>query len=324
VSKRKSIPYMPMYWEDLLSSGTWIRMGAASKGIYMELMAVSWCAEWLPVDLEELRRTAKADKDEWRDFVKFVDDVFPIVGDRRANPRQETEREKAFAHYNARRENGALGGRPKKPRGLENGEEEKPRQNLEVSENADFENLEETKRLQKQGETITETKPHNTEPRTHNLEQKDKSPDGGRDPNGPPISFSDFKDFLEAFALAYPGNQYSRGGKQIGRAIPEKVQAKLKKLWKVDGRLIVDQAVAYGKMLDWKKSSGQFCPSPRNIQTWVNQDNWKDDYTLPEEELNQVRNSGENSGVDIEGVHWVWGEDGRGEPIKVRREQVAA
>lgn len=85
-------PWMPFYVKDwLVSTRT---LSFEQRGVYVELLALSWENVKIPEDIEACRKTAQCDKPTWRRVWPALEHYWPIVDGERRNPRLESERSK--------------------------------------------------------------------------------------------------------------------------------------------------------------------------------------------------------------------------------------
>jgi uncharacterized protein YdaU (DUF1376 family) len=259
-------------------------MSSAAKGIYIELLCVSWMAGKLPVNPEQLKRLAKAEKSEWADFEPFLDEVLPVCDGVRQNVRLEKERAKTQSYFERQQSNGSKGGRPKQ--NSQDNQEENPRVNP-------WDNPEETHGL---SHGFTQTKPTGKpkqNPRdiprvnpeethvlthgetiviTHNSELITQNSIPPKSPEGEATEFSTFSEFFSVFKLKYPNRKGSPNW-------PE-AEKKLAPLWKLHAVAILAGVDGYRGMLERTgKVGSEFV---KMASTWVNQKGWLDDYSEPE------------------------------------------
>lgn len=269
------LKFMPFNTRDWLSSPTVLAMRPAARGIYIHLLAIQWDTGSLPIDVRELRQMAGADRKEWALFETHLEKVLPQCGDTRMNQKLNDERTKAHALYEAKCEqnrlNGQNGGRPP---GSKKSGKNKPSglpDGIQVgTESKPSGNPEETLINNKQVLQVIHKEA------------------------GASISFDDF---ILKLADVYPENR--------GRKIPQATQVKLKTILTKDSPdEIIHGAEQYAAHRAWLRAAGKFCPSVKNIQTWVNQMCWKDEY-----EIGQIKSAAPGraavprQGVDFEIHH---------------------
>src|SRR6266496_1851398 len=110
-----TMPWMPMYWGDLLSSTSHLTMN--EMGAYVRLMGHYWCLKGLPVSedtaqvLERCNSIAGAKTDDDRAAVAFVlPEFFEKTGDSYRHRRLEREMIEAEERHSASIKAGRLGG----------------------------------------------------------------------------------------------------------------------------------------------------------------------------------------------------------------------
>lgn len=101
-------PYMKLYGRDYLASTR--HLTCAARGVYVDLLILSWFDDGVPGDPEVLRRMVGADTKEWRTTWPQLEAKWPVGDDgRRRNPREETERAKAIELASKRSASGKAG-----------------------------------------------------------------------------------------------------------------------------------------------------------------------------------------------------------------------
>ena len=270
--KENRLKFMPFNTRDWLSSPTVLAMRPAARGIYIQLLAIQWDTGSLPADVQSLRQMAGAERKEWTLFETHLEKVFPRHGELRMNEKLHDERVKAFALYEATCERNRVNGEKSNGRPpAKTPQKSKPKNNpvgIEVG---------------------TESEPtHNPSLTLINnkqvlqvIQEKAKA-------------LISFDEFILKLASVYPENR--------GRKIPQASQVKLKAIWeKETPESIISGAEQYSAHRDWLRASKAFVPQVKNIQTWINQQCWKDECEIGE--IKAAAATSARIGVDYEIHH---------------------
>ena len=120
-SKSIKAPAFQFYAKEFLSSSRVMAMTMTERGVYITLLSVQWMDGTIPADMKALANLLKGVSAQQlaRMWPANLAGAFVKRGDRLVNQRLEEERKKQADRRAQARENGNLGGRPKKGLGLQ-------------------------------------------------------------------------------------------------------------------------------------------------------------------------------------------------------------
>lgn len=99
--RRAKDPAFQVYPSDALSDVGYLGLSAAGRGVFWDLLLLSWLNDGLPDDARALHVLCRCSAEEWSEVAEGVLELFPVAADgKRRNARQERERE-ARAAYRA-------------------------------------------------------------------------------------------------------------------------------------------------------------------------------------------------------------------------------
>ena len=111
------LPYFKFYPDDWLSDRKVRRLSPEARCLYWDFLSLAWNEGGIPADMDELAEEAAVRGFTRRKFDRAWEEIerFWVHGKdgELVNPRQEDERQKAQAIYDARVAAGKQGGRPK-------------------------------------------------------------------------------------------------------------------------------------------------------------------------------------------------------------------
>lgn len=110
------LPYFQFFVKEWLASTTTRRMTLAARGAMVDLLAFQWEEGGIVDDQTEIAAMLGVAVKEVRAIWAHIERAFPLCEDgQRRNPRCARDREAAHSKSQQLKENGAKGGRPKKP-----------------------------------------------------------------------------------------------------------------------------------------------------------------------------------------------------------------
>jgi hypothetical protein len=85
--KRSKPPAFQFYVKDWLASARVRGMSWAGRGLYIELLALCWDGDGLPLEPEAIRQLAHVEKRDWQRLWPQIASAFPVRKTRRMNPK---------------------------------------------------------------------------------------------------------------------------------------------------------------------------------------------------------------------------------------------
>lgn len=276
--KGYNFDFMPLYLDQWEQSNVIGSMPAAAEGLFLRLILKQWRNESIPADEERCRLLSRATTKEWKEFLPFFEEAFPVGDDgKRRNPQAGDRRRASICKIDQLRENGGKGGRPPGP--------SKPK--VEPNKN------------QKEKQIETKEKPIGLQPglevgsesglQVLSIKElsKDNSP---KSPEGTDELFASFDDFFAKFKKVYPARS---GGQNWPKA-----SDRLKALWVAKGAEIIEGAAAYAN--ERKRAGKVGTEFVKQASSWVTQRGWEDDYGLSVGSASPAAPRNPVSGIDFE------------------------
>jgi uncharacterized protein YdaU (DUF1376 family) len=222
-----------MYARDWLTDDKVMALDHFQKGVYIDLLNLSWINNGLPNDKQMLKQMLRVNNRNWTKVVQVLDTFFTKSDSKIVNRRQEMERGKYLDMVDKRRTAGSLGGKAKKSHQHENGSKCLPNAKQNCSDT--------------ETETETETDLDNNKllPKENGIQTDDVPGVGYSDKeleamrikeSTPPCNLDEAKIYLHNLYAADNTNQ---------RLIAERwYESKSAVGWKINGEKIVDWRAA--------------------------------------------------------------------------------